>query len=262
MSKKKRTAADQRPPKPSPDLPVPSPPAFLDAEDLEALGLSAGIPEAPPRKERAEEPVEDSIRRIANIIHGHLQGKSERDLAAEFGVQLQTVKSILQRAYSREIDRWRSQDARSLFARYTMSLFSIFRDLQAQCVTYMADSESRQYSAFIQAKRTQVDILDRILDRGQRMGVLQAKPPPTDFVDGAPADQMSTRELEVSLYRELTVLRAVVGDVQKEQVFSKGFSVPWSPPEETSDRAEPFAPSQRTSRTIVSDKPARALYPF
>lgn len=141
-------------------------------------------------------------------------------------INLSTLKKKLADVDGGEIT---GQAPIEIFLEYILRQKRIIKDLDA-IHTRAIGANPVQGQVAIGACKAKSDILDRIIDRGQSLGVYDKKPAELKLLGDLNLDDMDLGELKDQVHKEMEEIKLIVGDNRKEyEVGESGEVIPFKP---------------------------------
>lgn len=164
-------------------------------------------------------------------------GKSDAEIAVDLGLAERDVFSLRQLAMKQELDRY-AGNTEEAFAGYAIFMAQRIDDLRKLHATL---KKSKQGSAAVGAIKAQAELYDRILKRGEELGLI------TKVGDGSKARNligMADEELAAELHGRLMTVRKM-----RSECAGIHFSeVTYDPPERMPSKRPPKPGEKKKSR--------------
>jgi DNA-binding ferritin-like protein (Dps family) len=156
-----------------------------------------------------------------DVLFDWAQGKGTAEIANERYLKEDLVKRLLADATAALYERYSQADPRDNFAFYAAFHLGLIRKLDQLYDEFTEDKENRQYSAAVNALKTQSEIFDKILAQGVKVGVIQDKK--VEDVNAKDPDKLIDQLLKEQhtmtlIIEELQVTR----ERQRRVIVSKG----------------------------------------
>lgn len=135
------------------------------------------------------------------------RGMDFNDIAVELGLRVDTVQRLLAQSVETLHGYFTHSSPRENFVRYAAFVFDRIRKLDDVVERFTDDKGTTQYSAATNAIRTQVELYDRIFDRGQKAGIIQLQ-------GTAPEAHLKRIDLLEVLRKERGELDALIGELE------------------------------------------------
>jgi hypothetical protein len=138
----------------------------------------------------------ETRREIAQVRALIGQGKTDWDILKEVNVTLQTLSKLKQRLFSDELDQVQNETAAENWVRYHLKMGQNIDDLTAVIVKAKESDQAAALTATVGAIKAKADLIDRVFDKGQQLGVIPTVAPDdnTDYPTEIPSLQSLVEE--------------------------------------------------------------------
>ena len=138
----------------------------------------------------------DVRRQIAQVRTLIGQGATDFDVLQEVNITLSTLSKLKQRLFSDELDQVQGETAAENWVRYNLRMSANIDDLSAVIADAMRSEQASALTARVGAIKAKADLIDRVFDRGQALGVIPTVAPDaqTDYPTEIPSLQSLVEE--------------------------------------------------------------------
>ena len=106
-------------------------------------------------------------------------GATDYDIIRDVGITLGTLSKLKQRLFSDELDVVQNETAAENWVRYSLRMEQNINDLTAVIVSAEANDQASALTARVGAIKAKADLIDRVFDKGQQLGVIPTVAPDT-----------------------------------------------------------------------------------
>lgn len=137
-----------------------------------------------------------------------ISGKGDEEAQDELGVDTATYNKIKRHMLDAKAVEIHNRPTEHVYVQYILDQSQNLRELTKM----IADSKSaKNYNALVGAVRLRADIHDRILTKGQEVGLIEREPERKEIIAGVIVADLSNRQLQGVLRNELDEINTMMG---------------------------------------------------
>ncbi len=174
----------------------------------------------------------------AQILRLYSKGRTPEQIANSLSMKVHQVENHLNKAIDAHVKTFAQPNPAHTFVKYCYFQSGIIDRLQHIYDIFIEDEDNKNYSAAVSALKTQSDIMDKIMAKGDHYGVIQQK-------KADKAIHLSKKQLKIELKKEVTVLTELLDQIDSHDTFKA--------------RREQFL-EQKRQRLLKEGKPIDKLY--
>ena len=131
----------------------------------------------------------DVRRQIAKVRTYIGQGDTDYDILKKMNVTISTLSKLKQRLFSDELDQVQNETAAENWVRYHLKMERNLDDLDKVIKDASENENASALNARVGAVKAKADLIDRVFDKGQELGVIPTVAPSenTDYPQEVPA---------------------------------------------------------------------------
>lgn len=140
------------------------------------------------------------------VLDLYASGQSVDDVAIALNLNIDQTKKFVEDGINQLVQHHARASPADNFGRYAHFHMRTIQRLDKLIEQFIADKDSKQYNAVVQALRAQSDVLDKVYAKGKALGVMKLD-------KAAPERGMSGQDLVEALVRERQQLDAVIAEL-------------------------------------------------
>lgn len=131
----------------------------------------------------------DIRRQLAKVRALIGEGKTDFEILQEVNITLQTLSKLKQRLFSDELDQVQNETAAENWVRYSLRMAQNIKDLDDVISDASQNENASALSARVGAVKAKADLIDRVFEKGQQLGVIPTVAPAeeTDYPSEIPS---------------------------------------------------------------------------
>ena len=173
----------------------------------EHRGLPAEVPQVDPRrKQRTEAQHRVMLDLVEDTI---MRSLTDEKAAQELGIGTAELKRHQQAALDRFINNLQSQTTLHVYALYVLEQKSCMVELQNMINSYKT---TNQHNAVVGAVKAKSEILDKIIGKGQDMGVIEKRAKRIEFIGSLDVRNMTELDIARQIMEQMKEINELVDE--------------------------------------------------
>lgn len=148
------------------------------------------------------------LKEAVTTIYAKLtEGKEDKEILEEMGLSAEDFDGLKRQMFDMKADELRGKPVEHVYVEYMVNQIQNVKDLTTMVKDFKS---SKQYNAMVGAIRARADIYDKLIDRGQSLGVIKREPTVTKVIGGILVGELTNVQLKEMITKELGELNRLM----------------------------------------------------
>lgn len=144
---------------------------------------------------------------VATVYTKLLEAKDDKTIMDEMGISAEDYDNLKRAMFDIKADELRQKPVEHVYVEYMINQIQNVKDLTTMVTDFKS---SKQYNAMVGAVRARADIYDKLIDRGQSLGVIKREPTVTKVIGGIIIGELTNVQLKEMITKELGELNKLM----------------------------------------------------
>ena len=151
-------------------------------------------------------------RKLVLLVRSQIEeGRTDDEIADRFELTLDDVQDLRKQVYVEDVNSIRHRPTEEIYVDYRLRQFKIARELGDLATEVRIDGDARGMSAAVSALKAQASIYDKVIDRGQEMGVIPRAAQTKVVVNGVMLGTQTDSELLEMMKQQASEAKRLAG---------------------------------------------------